>query len=260
MLKLRIGESRAGQRTWRRSARGVALAATGAGLLLVGGPLPGAAAAERWSNPTTAFTRVLPQEEQAGCPHGAVPDVALDVPNLSIDEAKVDIENLKLRLDVDARLGNLLSLHAGVDVSADKINLELKGVQAEAHLKVCLSTVEAIIDRTLTTVDNNPQILDQLLGGTSNLLSQSVNQLGQTVLQSIDSAGNIIEQTVDQGGRIAGQRTVGNISTLPVIAETTNSAGQIVRRLQHPSGGVIEAVYDRAGNLLSTRVVSQGFS
>ncbi|HKO62978.1 MAG TPA: hypothetical protein VJV03_17595, partial [Pyrinomonadaceae bacterium] len=38
------------------------------------------------------------------------PDVLLDVPNLSVDEITLDVENLKAKVSLDARLANLLAL------------------------------------------------------------------------------------------------------------------------------------------------------
>src|SRR5205085_11220760 len=36
------------------------------------------------------------------------PDVPLDVPNLSVEEITLDVENLRARVSLDARLANLL--------------------------------------------------------------------------------------------------------------------------------------------------------
>src|SRR5688572_7771265 len=72
------------------------------------------------------------------------PDVLLDVPNLSVDEITLDVENLKAKVSLDARLANLLALTAGADVSIDKVKLTIKGVKAEVLLKVRLDNVAQI--------------------------------------------------------------------------------------------------------------------
>jgi hypothetical protein len=212
------------------------------------------------------------------------PDVLLDVPNLSVDEITLDVENLRARVSLDARLANLLQLTAGADVGIDKVKLTIKGVRAEVLLKVRLDNVAAIIDRTLTTIDRNPQILERLLqsvdttvgtvGGVANtalgpggavsnltapngLLSQTVNTLGQTVQRTVDRAGNLVERTVDTAGKVVNQKTVGNVSSLSVLSETTNTAGQVLRRVTDTSGAVIELTLDAAGKVVNSRVVSQ---
>ncbi|HEY0053202.1 MAG TPA: hypothetical protein VGB49_07320, partial [Caulobacteraceae bacterium] len=87
------------------------------------------------------------------------PDVLLDVPNLSIDEINIEVDNLRAHLAVEARLANLLHLSAGADVTIDSVKINIKGVQAQVLLKVRLDNVAQIIDRTLTTVDRNPEVL-----------------------------------------------------------------------------------------------------
>lgn len=187
----------------------------------------------------------------------ANPDVVLDVPNLSVKEIKVDVQDLKAHLNLDARVSSLVTLTAGVDASLGKLTLDIKDVQAEAHLRVCLDDVVKIVDRTLTTVDKNPQLLTGLLNSVSGLLNQTVNSLGQTVQRTLDSTGNIVERTVDQAGNIVGQQVVGNISSLQVVNTTTNALGQTVKQVRDTSGALIEVVQDASGNIVSTRVLSQ---
>jgi hypothetical protein len=205
------------------------------------------------------------------------PDVLLDVPNLSVDEITLEVENLKAKVSLDARLANLLALTAGADVSIDKVKLQIKGVKAEVLLKVRLDNVAQIIDRTLTTIDRNPEILTKLLesvdktvgtvGSVANtalqpggVLSQTINTLGQTVQRTVDATGNIVEKTLDTTGKVVNSNTVGNITSLKVLSETQNSAGQTVRRVQDTAGGVIELTLDAAGKLVSSKVLSQGSS
>lgn len=200
------------------------------------------------------------------------PDVLLDIPNLSVDTLVIEVDNLKANLSLDARVANLVTLKAGVDVGIDKVSIRIKGVQASALLVVRLDNVRAIIEKTLTTLDNNPQLVTQLLNTVDNavntvgdvantalqpggLLSQTVNTLGQTVQRTIDATGNIVEKTLDTGGRVLSSKTVGRLLDLPVVSETTNAAGQVVRRLRDTSGKIIEVTLDKAGKILSTTLV-----
>jgi hypothetical protein len=238
-------------------------------------------------NPRTTTTAQL--DAMAG-----QPDVLLDVPNLSVEEITLEVDNLRVDLALDARVANLVSLTAGANAAIDRVSLTIKGVQAEAHLIVRLDNVAAIIDRTLTTIDNNPEILTRLLetvdntvgtvGGVANtalqpggvvsqtvgavgrtldnvtqpggLLTQTVNTLGQTVNRTVDATGKIVETTLDTAGKVVNQRTVGDLLRLDVIRTTTNAAGQTVKQVRDESGAVIEYVLDTAGKIVSTRVVS----
>jgi methyl-accepting chemotaxis protein len=187
------------------------------------------------------------------------------------------VENLRAHVALDARLANLLQLTAGADVGIDKVKLTIKGVKAEVLLKVRLDNVAKIIDRTLTTIDKNPQILERLLTSVDNtvstvgsvansalqpggVLSQTVNTLGQTVQRTLDTTGNLVEKTLDTTGKIVNQRTIGSVldtaaTGLRVVNETTNNAGQTVRRLQDSTGGIIEVTLDSAGKIVNSRIV-----
>ncbi|RYZ41235.1 MAG: hypothetical protein EOP49_29035 [Sphingobacteriales bacterium] len=203
------------------------------------------------------------------------PDVLLDVPTLSVDEITLDVQNLQAHLSLDARVASLVKLTAGVDVSIEKVNLTIKGVDASALLVVRLDNVRAIIERTLTTLENNPQIVDRLLesvdntvntvGGVANtallpggVISQTVNTLGQTVQRTVDATGNIVEKTLDNTGKIVSSNNVGKLLDLQIIKETTNAAGQTVRQVRDTSGGIIEATLDKSGKVLNSKVISNG--
>lgn len=205
------------------------------------------------------------------------PDVLLDIPNLSVDEITLDVQNLQAHLSLDARVANLVHLKAGVDASIEKVNLTIKGVQATALLIVRLDNVRAIIDKTLTTLDNNPELVDRLLQSVENtvntvgsvantalqpggVISQTVNTLGQTVQRTVDATGNIVEKTLDTSGKLVNNRTIGKLLDLPVVNETKNAAGQTVRRLRDTSGAIIEVVLDKSNKILSSTVVSGGSS
>jgi hypothetical protein len=214
-------------------------------------------------------SRFRPADPTAGADQ---PDVLLDIPNLSVDEITLDVQNLKAHVSLDARVANLVKITAGVDATIEKVNLSIKGVQANVLLVVRLDNVREIIDKTLTTLDKNPQLADRLLqsvdntvdtvGGVANtalqpggVVSQTVNTLGQTVTRTVDTAGNLLERTVDQTGRVLSSRTVGRARDLPVLRETTNAAGQVVRQVRDASGAVLELTLDQAGQVVNSRVL-----
>jgi len=197
------------------------------------------------------------------------PDVLLDVPNLSLDSLRIRVDNLTAKLSLDARVANLVQLKAGVDVTIDKVDIMLAGVQASALLIVRLDNVREIIDKTLTTLDNNPQLVEKLLSTVDNavntvgdvantalqpggVISQTVNTLGQTVQRTLDATGNIVEKTLDTTGKVLSTKTLGKLLDLPVVSETVNAAGQTVKKLRDTSGKIIEVVVDKSGKILSS--------
>jgi hypothetical protein len=253
--------------------------------------LPGAAAGQQQG----FGAECQPEAREAGGPrpeHREY-DVVVDVPNLCVQRIRLNVQNLDARLALNAQVANLVTVRAGADVHIGEVDLGINGVRAQALLLVDLDNVVYVVDRALTFIDNNPQILTQLtgtlqntlgtVGGVANqalrpggvadqavgvvgqtlnnvtapggVLSQTVNTLGQTVQRTLDTSGNIVEQTLNTAGGVVNTRTVGRLLDLPVLRESTNAAGQTVRQVRDQSGAVIELILDNAGRVVRSRVV-----
>jgi pyruvate/2-oxoglutarate dehydrogenase complex dihydrolipoamide acyltransferase (E2) component len=90
------------------------------------------------------------------------PDVTLDVPSLRLEELKLEVENLRTRIALQAELADMVKINVGVDMGLDVAKLEVKGLDAQTLLKAKLDNVRAILSQALETLDNNPQILEDL--------------------------------------------------------------------------------------------------
>jgi hypothetical protein len=176
------------------------------------------------------------------------PDVLLDVPNLSVEQITLEVDNLDVHIALDARLANLLKLTAGADASIDHVKLDIKGVQATATLVVRLDNVRAIIERTLQTLDNNPQIVSQLLSTVDN----TVNTVGGVANNTVGAVGNIAGTALRSGAVLD---LVG--AGLTQVSQSVNGAGQTVRRVTDRSGNLIEVVTDAANRVISSRRVTR---
>lgn len=202
------------------------------------------------------------QDRRGGAPRGAEstalaqqvsqgseqPDVVLDVPNLSVEQITLEVDNLQVHIALDARLANLLKLTAGADASIDKVKLDIKGVQATATLVVRLDNVRAIIERTLQTLDNNPQLVTQLLSTVDN----TVNTVGGVANNTVNTVGGIAGTALRNGEVLDLAR-----SGLTAVSQTANGSGQTVRRVRDRAGQLLEVVTDSAGRIVSSRRVTQ---
>ena len=160
----------------------------------------------------------------------------LDVPNLSVDEITLEVENLRARVSLDARLANLLQLTAGADAGIDKVKLTIKGVRAELLLKVRLDNVAAIIDRTLTTIDRNPQILERLLQSVDTRSARSAaaqKACSRAAWSARRSARSGDSEKRDAAGGCSADV---NRSARPCSAQSTGT-GNIVERTLDAAGG-----------------------
>lgn len=195
--------------------------------------------------PRGAQSTALAQQVSQGAEQ---PDVILDVPNLSVEQITLEVDNVQVHIALDARLANLLKLTAGADASIDKVKLDIKGVQATATLIVRLDNVRAIIERTLQTLDNNPQLVSQLLS---------------TVDNTVDTVGGVANNTVGTVGGIAGTALRNGqlldlaASGLTGVSQTVNGAGQTVRTVRDRAGQLLEVVTDTAGRIVSSRRVGR---
>jgi len=200
---------------------------------------------QRRQQPQTAPLPPSPLAQQA-LSSGDQPDVLLDVPNLSVEEITLDVNNLDVNIALDARLANLLHLSAGAHARIERVNLTIRGVRAQATLIVRLDNVRAIIERTLQTLDNNPQIVTQLLSTVDN----TVNTVGGVANNAVGTVGGIAG-TLLQNGQVLDLTRAG----LTQLSQTVNSAGQTVRRVQDRNGQLLEVITDAANRILSSRRV-----
>jgi hypothetical protein len=120
----------------------------------------------------------------------AEPDVLLDVPQLRVEEIILEVEDLRAHVSVQADVLNLLKLSVGADVQLGGVHLEIKGVEAQALLKVRLDKVAEIINRVLTTIDRNPEIVDKVVVGP---VDAAAGELEGTVEGSVDEVTGALE-------------------------------------------------------------------
>lgn len=192
-------------------------------------------------------------------------DVVLDIPNVCVERIFLKVDSVTAKLNLNAQVANLVRVNAGADVLIGNVDLTILDVRARALLLVDLDDVVHIVDQTLTFVDNNPQIIDQLgstlqntvgavgtvVGGTLRGLVLGVTRLanGNTLQRVVNEAtGEILERTLSAAGAQIAERVVSNVLRLPTIRETTNAAGQAVRQVRDTAGSLLEYTLDRATN------------
>jgi hypothetical protein len=124
------------------------------------------------------------------------PDVVLDVPELEVDRITLEVRDLRAHVSILAELANLLNISVGVDARLDEVKLEIEGVEAEVHLTARLKNVRAILEKTLDTIGEHPEILRILARSLSRVVRQSLDE----TLGKLDSAleGLEVGDTVEE--------------------------------------------------------------
>ena len=135
------------------------------------------------------------------------PDVLLHVPELRVDEIILDVEDLRAHVSVQADVLNLLRLSVGANVQLGGVHLEIRGVEAQALLKVRLDKVAEIINRVLATIDRNPEIIDQIVPPVVAVADQletaaagSVDELAGDVQSAAADLDHSVAETIGQPG------------------------------------------------------------
>jgi hypothetical protein len=178
-------------------------------------------------------------------------DVLLDVPVVKVDEIHLELDNLHARVSLHAEVLDLVKLSVGAHAEFSKLELDIKGVEAQALLKVQLDHVTAIIDRVLTTLDRNPKLVESL-GRTVEQIGagagHAVEDVGQGAGSAVEDVGEGAEGAVEDVGKGAGGavQQVGK-GTGQAVGELGQGAGQAVGGLGQGAGQAVGGLGQGAG-------------
>ncbi|HYZ27492.1 MAG TPA: E3 binding domain-containing protein [Thermoleophilaceae bacterium] len=166
---------------------------------------------------------VLREEEERVGP----PDVLLDVPELRVDSIHLELDDLDAHVALKANVLNLVTLSVGVDAHLSSAKLDIRGVEAEVLLKARLDHVVAIVDRLMTTIDRNPELIEGL--------SKAVSELGEGADRAVDRTGDALKDV--GGGAQAAVEDVGK-GAGHAVGDVGKGAGQAVGDVGKRAGGV----------------------
>jgi e3 binding domain len=180
-------------------------------------------------------------------------DVLLDVPVVNVDEIQLELDNLHARVSLHAEVLDLVKLSVGAHAEFSKLELDIKGVEAQALLKVHLDHVTAIIDRVLTTLDRNPQLIESL-GRTVEQIGagagQAVEDVGEGAGSAVEDVGEGAEGAVKDVGKGAGGavQQVGK-GTGQAVGEIGQGTGQAVGGIGQGAGQAVGGLGEGVGGL-----------
>ncbi|KAI2639956.1 hypothetical protein GGS26DRAFT_294434 [Hypomontagnella submonticulosa] len=104
------------------------------------------------------------------------PDVYLNA-SVSVGEIDIEVDNLTAKINLDAKVLNLLHFTAGVDASIDRVSLKIQNVSAKVELEARLGNVVQMVGDVLNTIDLNPIVAT--LGNTvGNIVGNVTDELG----------------------------------------------------------------------------------
>src|ERR687885_253716 len=166
-----------------------------------------------------------------------IPDVLLDVPVVKVDEINFELNDLRVRANLYAKVLDLVELAVGVDAYLGRVKLVITGVEVQALLKVRLDNVAAILDRVLTTIDRNPQIVERLVEG----ISSAVEDIGAGAGSTLEELGPGLSSAVADIGAGAGS-TLEELGPglSSAVADIGAGAGSAVADIGAGAGSTLE--------------------
>jgi e3 binding domain len=175
------------------------------------------------------------------------PDVLLDIPVVKVDAIHLELDDLDAHVALQAKVLDLVRLNVGVDVHLGKLRIDIKGVEAQALLKVRLDHVTAIVDRVLTTLDRNPELVKSLSRTVEHVGEGAGHALGETG-EAVESVGEGAEGAVREVGSGAGE-AVGEIGegAGQAVGDVGEGAGQAVGDVGQGAGQAVGDVGEGAG-------------
>ena len=168
------------------------------------------------------------------------PDVIVDIPVVKVDEIHFELDDLMARVSLHAEVLDLVKLSVGVHAELGKVELNIKGVEAQALMRARLDHVTAIIDRVLTTLDRNPEVLQSI--------AQSLKPVTEGAGKAVGEVGEGANKAVGQIGEGAGSAVedVGE-GAEGAVKDVGKGAGGAVKDVGEGAGGAVEDVGGGAG-------------
>jgi hypothetical protein len=190
------------------------------------------------------------------------------VPELHVGRIELDVDDLRADLNLNAEIASLVSLNVGVQVGVSKVNITIADVDAKLDLVVRLGNLAKMVNRTLTSLDLNPllinvlnevgDVVDAVVGAVDGLLGSIVR--GDTKLNFlIDNLGNIVQEVVEGAGD-AVSTIVGNyeknMTYTGISKELGNGLTQKTYRYD-PLGSLVNIIFNTLGQVVQAVVVGK---
>jgi hypothetical protein len=178
------------------------------------------------------------------------PDVIVDIPVVKVDEIHFELDDLVARISLHAEVLDLVKLSVGVHAELGKVELNIKGVEAQALLRARLDHVTAIIDRVLTTLDRNPEVLQNIakaLQPVTEGAGKAVGEVGEGANKAVGQIGEGAGSAVEDVGEGAGGavKDVGK-GAGGAVEDVGEGAGGAVKDVGKGAGGAVEDVGEGA--------------
>ena len=189
-------------------------------------------------------------DEDDAALNASIPDVLVDAPVVSIKGLNFELDDLRAKVALFAKVLDLVELSVGIDAYLGKVKLSIESIDVQALVKVRLDNVTAILDRVLTTIDRNPQIIREITRGVGSALEDvgegAGNLVGEGASEAVSEIGSGAGSAVEDVGKGAGG----------AVEDVGRGAGSAVEDVGEGAGEAVEDIGGGAGQAVGD--VGQG--
>ncbi|KAJ2899820.1 hypothetical protein MKZ38_002762 [Zalerion maritima] len=116
------------------------------------------------------------------------PDIYLNA-SVSVGEIDIEVDNITAKVNLDAQVLKLLHFSAGVDASIDRVRLTIQDVKARVELEARLANVVEMVNSVLNSIDLNP-----IVATLGQDVREIINTTADTITDPVDESGNPLGQ------------------------------------------------------------------
>jgi e3 binding domain len=182
-----------------------------------------------------------------------------------------EVDTLRAKVALFTKVHDLVELSAGIEANLGNTKLSIESGEVHSLLKVRLDNVTAIVDRALTTIDRNPQIVQEIASGVGSavedvgegagdLLGEGANEAvshnGSGMASAVEDVGEGAGGAIEDVGQGAGS-AVEDVGGAQVLSKTIDEAGRTVRRVADGNGSIVEQTLSESGEVSEEAVVGE---
>lgn len=203
--------------------------------------------------------------------NNSIPDVYLNVPNLSVSKIELDVDDLQANINLQAKVAGLVTLNAGVAVSIEKVNITIADVEAELELIVRLGNLVDIVKRVFESLDLNPllitalndvtSLVDTVVGEVEGLLG-SITQGGNVLSFLVDNLGNIVQQVTTAAGDVTNSIVGDYLTNMTFTGQLLDLGNGLTQKTYSysPLNALVNIVFNSLGQIVQATVAKSGSS
>jgi hypothetical protein len=160
------------------------------------------------------------------------PDVSLNA-SVSVGEISIEVQNLTAKVNLDAKVLNLLNFNAGVDASINRVKLGIYNVTAKVELEARLGNILRMVEDVLTSIDLNPLIAT----------------LGDGLTDIVDDVGDVIggDDTEEDAETLRKRDLTHRLENNILYAKTDFSGSVHINRVLAQNGSLIDITINNQG-------------